>query len=138
MKHLSFPFINTCDLQLKTKVAEKVITCELAESVIEIFQSLNFRKAKGFTTPLVLKIENANIQSFVLTNYFFSVEHICIEEHSIVDKTYTQFVSKTTAPFVQSFSGFKLIVLAPVGFIKKYKIKEKETIISLINKQNNG
>ena len=133
MKHLSFPFINTCELQLKTKVAEKVITCELAEAVIEIFQSLNFRKAKDFTIPLVLKIENANIQSFVLTNYFFPVEHICIDENNIVDKTYTQFVSNTTAPFVQSFSGFKFVILAPVGFIKKYKIKEKETTISLIN-----
>ena len=138
MKHLSFPFINTCDLQLKTKVAEKVITCELAESVIEIFQSLNFRKAKDFTIPLVLKIENTNIQSFVLTNYSFQVEHICIDEKNMVDKTYTQFVSKTTASFVQSFSAFKFIILAPVGFIKKYKIKEKDTIISLINKQNNG
>lgn len=136
MKHLSFPFINTCDLQLKTKVAEKVITCELAESVIEIFQSVNFRKAKDFTNPLVLKIENPNIQSFVLTNYFFPVEHICIDENDIVDKTYTQFVAKTTAPFVQSFSGFKLIVLAPVGFLKKYKIKEKETTTSLINLTN--
>ena len=136
MKHLSFPFINTCDLQLKTKVAEKVITCELAESVIEIFQSLNFRKAKDFTIPLVLKIENANIQSFVLTNYLFPVEHICVNEINMVDKTYTQFVSKTTAPFVQSFSGFKFIILAPVGFIKKYIIKEKQTTISLINLNN--
>ena len=136
MKHLSFPFINTCDLQLKTKVAEKVITCELAESVIEIFQSLNFRKTKDFTIPLVIKIENPNIQSFVLTNYFFPVEHVCIDEHNIVDKTYTQFVSKTTAPFVQSFSAFKFIILAPVGFVKKYKIKEKETTISLINLNN--
>ena len=133
MKHLSFPFINTCELQLKTKVAEKVITCELAESVIEIFQSLNFRKTKDFTVSLVLKIENPNIQSFVLTNYFFPVEHICIDEHNIVDKTYTQFVSKTTAPFVQSFSAFKLILLSPVGLIKKYKIKEKDTTISLID-----
>ena len=136
MKHLSFPFINTCELQLKTKVAEKVITCELAESVVELFQSLNFRKAKDFTVPLVLKIENPNIQSSVLTNYFFPVEHICIDENNIVDKTYTQFVSKTTAPFVQSFSGFKLIVLAPVGFVKKYKVKEKETTTSLINLNN--
>ena len=138
MKHLSFPFNNTCELLLRTKDAEKVITCELAESVIEIFQSLNFRKAKDFTIPLVLKIENANIQSFVLTNYFFTVEHICVDENNIVDKTYTQFVSNATAPFVQSFSVFKFIILAPVGFIKKYKIKEKDTIISLINKQNNG
>ena len=136
MKNLSFPFSNTCELLLRTKDAEKVITCELAESVIEIFQSLNFRKAKDFTIPLVLKIENHNIQSFVLTNYFFPVEHICIDEHHIVDKTYTQFVSKTTAPFVQSFSAFKLIILSPVGFIKKYKIIEKETTISLINLNN--
>ena len=136
MKHLSFPFINTCELQLKTKVAEKVIACELAESVIEIFQSLNFRKAQDFTIPVVLKIENPNIQSFVLTNYFFPVEHVCIDEYNIVGKTYTQFVSKTTAPFVQSFSAFKLIILAPVGFVKKYKIKEKETTATLINLNN--
>lgn len=133
MKHLSFPFHHTCELQLKTKNPEKAISCELAESVIEIFQSLNFRNEKDFKIPLVLKIENANIQSFVLTNYFFPVEHICIDEDNIVSKTFTQFVSKTTAPFVQSFSGFKFIILSTVGFIKKYKIKEKETTISLIN-----
>ena len=136
MKHFSFPFNHTCALQLKTKVAQKAITCELAESIIEIFQSLNFRNEEDFKIPLVLKIEDPNIQSFVLTNYSFPVEHICIGEKNIVDKTYTQFVSKTTAPFVQSFSGFKLIVLAPVGFVKKYKIKEKETTISLINLNN--
>ena len=132
MKHLSFPFSNTCGLQLKTKDPEKAISCELAESVIEIFQSLNFRNEKDFKIPLVLKIEDANIQSFVLTNYSFPVEHICIGEKNIVDKTYTQFVSNTTAPFVQSFSGFKFVLLAPVGFIKKYKIKERGTTISLI------
>ena len=132
MKNLSFPFSNTCDLQLKTKDPEKAISCEFAESVIEIFQSLNFRNEKDFKIPLVLKIEDANIQSFVLTNYSFPVEHICIGEKNIVDKTYTVFVSNTTAPFVQSFSGFKFVLLAPVGFIKKYKIKEKGTTISLI------
>ena len=132
MIHLSFPFSNTCELQLKTKDPEKAISCELAESVIEIFQSLNFRNEKDFKIPLVLKIEDANIQSFVLTNYSFPVEHICIGEKNIVDKTYTQFVSNTTAPFVQSFSGFKFVILSAVGFIKKYKIKEKWTTISLI------
>ena len=86
MKYLSFPFINTCELQLKTKVAEKVITCELAESVIEIFQSLNFRNEKDFIIPLILKIEDANIQSFVLTNYSFPVEHICISEKILSTK----------------------------------------------------
>jgi len=136
MKHLSFPFINTCELQIKTNVSEKVITCELTESVIEIFQSLNFRNQEDFKIPLVLKIEDPNIQSFVLTNYSFPVEHICVNEKNMVEKTYTQFVSKTTAPFVQSFTGFKFIILAPVGFIKKYKIKEKETTISLINLNN--
>ena len=136
MKHLSFPLHHTCELQLKTKVVEKVITCELAESIIEIFQSLNFRNEEDFKIPLVLKIEDPNIQSFVLTNYSFPVEHICVNEKNMVEKTYTQFVSKTTAPFVQSFTGFKFIILTPVGFIKKYKIKEKETTISLINLNN--
>ena len=136
MKHLSFPFINTCELQLETKVAEKVITCELAESIIEIFQSINFRNQEDFKIPLVLKIEDPNIQSFVLTNYSFPVEHICVNEKNMVEKTYTQFVSKTTAPFVQSFTGFKFIILAPVGFIKKNKIKEKVTTISLKNLNN--
>ena len=136
MKHLSFPFHQICELQLETKVAEKVITCELAESIIEIFQSINFRNQEDFKIPLVLKIEDPNIQSFVLTNYSFPVEHICVNEKNMVEKTYTQFVSKTTAPFVQSFTGFKFIILAPVGFIKKNKIKEKVTTISLKNLNN--
>ena len=136
MKHLSFPFHQICELQLETKVAEKVITCELAESVIEIFQSLNFRNQEDFKIPLVLKIEDPNIQSFVLTNYSFPVEHICVNEKNMVEKTYTQFVSLTTAPFVQSFTGFKFINLAPLGFIKKNKIKEKVTTISLKNLNN--
>ncbi|MDQ6757500.1 MAG: hypothetical protein M3004_11255 [Bacteroidota bacterium] len=132
-KHLKFPFSQTCLIQIRKKKIEKSVTCELAQSVIEIFQSLKFREKKDFIIPLVLKFENPNIQSFVLSDYAFSVEHICIDENNIVDKLYTQPFSKIEATFIQGYSSFKFIILAPVGFIKDYKIEEKTTAISLIN-----
>ena len=129
-KYLQFPFEGSCLLQIKNNKSVEGLKCELAASVIEIFQSLSFRDNKKFTIPLVLKFDNPNVQSFVLSNYNFPVEHICVDEKGIVDKVFVQNVSKSKAQFIQGYSSFSTIVLAPIGFIKKYKIEEKNTIIN--------
>lgn len=127
--YLQFPFGSTCVLQLQN---ENVI-CELAVSTIEIFQSLNFRNEKDFTTPLVIKFENPNIQSYVLSNYSFPVEHICVSENKIVEKMYLQGASDPKANFIQAFSSYDFVILAPIGFIEKYTLTEKETTINAIS-----
>jgi uncharacterized membrane protein (UPF0127 family) len=128
-KFLQFPFESTCVLQIK---GEK-ITCELAVSTIEIFQSLNYRSEKDFTTPLVIKFENPNIQSYVLSNYTFPVEHICVSENKIIERVYIQATSNSNANFIQAFSGYDFVILAPIGFIKQYDIKENETRINALS-----
>ncbi len=127
-KYLQFPFENTCVLQIQNQK----ITCELAVSTIEIFQSLNYRSEKDFTTPLVIKFEDPNIQSYVLCNYTFPVEHICVSENKTVDKTYVQAVSKSKAHFIQAYSAYDFVILSPIGFIEQYAITENETLINAI------
>lgn len=121
--HLSFPFASKCVIAFKNGTITKTITCELARSVIELFQSLNFRRQQDFTTPLLLWFEDPNVQSYVLTNYAFPVDQICVDVNGIVSKCYVQPVTKASASFIHAYSSYRFIVLAPSGFIKKYKIK---------------
>ena len=132
MKHLQFPFNDECIIAIKHDKNTVEIICELATSPIEIFQSLTFRKETDFTIPLILKFSNPNVQSFALSNYDFSVKHICVDENNMVDKIYVQPASKSKAQFIQSYSSFSFIILAPVGLLKKYSIQEKITSITLI------
>jgi uncharacterized membrane protein (UPF0127 family) len=131
-QYLQYPFESACVL----KIQNEEIICELAETTIEIFQSLNFRSEKDFTNPLVIKFENPNIQSYVLSNYIFPVEHICVSENKTVEKMYLQGASDLKANFIQAFSSYDFVILAPIGFIKKYGLKEKETTINTISSAN--
>ena len=131
MKYLKFPFKDRCIVAIKNDKKTVEITCELATSPIEIFQSLTFRKETDFPIPLILKFSNPNVQSFALSNYDFAVEHICVDEKNIVDKIYVQPSSKSKAQFIQAYSSFSFIILAPLGFIKNYRIQEKTTTILL-------
>ena len=131
MKYLKFPFNDRYTIAIANDKKTVEITCELASSAIEIFQSLTFRKETDFIIPLILKFSNPNVQSFALSNYDFAVEHICVDETNLVDKIYVQPSSKSKAQFIQAYSSFSFIILAPVGFIKKYRIQEKITSITL-------
>ena len=126
--HLPFPFSNSCLISIQNEKRVKQITCELAESIIEIFQSVNFRAEKDFTNPLVLKFESENVQSYVLTNYSFTVEHICVDMEGKVVKTYFQPACGSKAQFIHAYSSYKFIVLAPPGFIKKHKVSNATNI----------
>ncbi len=68
-KHLKFPFENSCIVKIKNNKKIEKVTCELADSIIEIYQSLSFRNLKYFTISLVLKLNDPNTQSIVLSNY---------------------------------------------------------------------
>ena len=131
-KHLAFPFDCRCLLQIENQEQKEQLTCELAVSIIEIFQSLNYRNVEDFSTPLVLKFDSPNIQSYVLSTYGFPVEHICVNEKALVDKFYVQPTSKLKTPFIQAYSSLDFVILAPVGFIDKYILVENETIMKII------
>ncbi|MGI8597762.1 MAG: hypothetical protein ACR2KB_00775 [Chitinophagaceae bacterium] len=127
-QYLPFPFVNNCTIEIKNAEKTKQLTCELATSAVEIFQSLNFRKSKDFTIPLVLKFPHHHVPSIVLSNYAFAVEHACVDEHNKVVNVYVQQPKKNTAPFVQAVA-YKLVILAPPGFADKHKITNKSTLI---------
>jgi uncharacterized membrane protein (UPF0127 family) len=127
-QYLPFPFVNNCTIQIDNGAKTKQLTCELATSAVEIFQSLNYRKTKDFTKPLVLQFPLDNVPSFIWSNYAFAVEHICIDEKDKVVRLYRQLPKKSTAPFIQAVA-YKLLILAPLGFTEQHKIKENDTII---------
>ena len=126
-RHLPFPFKDKCYITIDNSKSS-YIECELAESVIEVFQSLNFRKEQEFTVPLFIIFENPNVQSYVLCNYDFAVEHICVNIEGNVAKSYLQPASTSKASFIHAYSSYRFIILAPVGFIKKYNIKNQTSI----------
>ena len=80
----------------------------------------------------MIKFENPNIQSYALSNYSFSVEHICVGENKIIEKMYVQAASNSKANFIQAFSSYDFVILAPIGFIEKYTLTEKETTINAV------
>lgn len=127
-KHLQFPFESNCLIKIKNEKQIEKVTCELAESVIEIFQSLNFRKENDFNIPLILQFKNPNVQSYVLFNYNFAVEHICIDTEGKVVKSYLQPDNKSSATFIHAYSSYNFIILAPKGFIRQYKIANQTSV----------
>ena len=135
MKHLSFPFESSTALQIKTGKKKDQLICELATSDIEIYQSLNYRAKKDFKIPLVLQFESPIVQSLSLQNFSFPVEQICIDyRDGKVKKTGIISPSKTQGKFIHGYSEFSLVILAPVGTIKKYGITIDLSVFKLTNK----
>ena len=132
MKYLPFPFEQSTSLVIKTAKSINILTAELASSDVEIFQSLNYRAAKDFKSPLVLQFSNPLIQSLSLQQFKFDAEQILIEEGSNVVRG-VQLIKKAKASgkYVQAYAGFSLAILAPVGFAKKFGIELNKTIITI-------
>jgi hypothetical protein len=132
MKYLPFPFEQSTLLVIKTAKSINILTAELASSDVEIFQSLNYRAAKDFKSPLVLQFSNPLIQSLSLQQFKFDAEQILIEEASNVVRG-VQLIkkSKSNGKYVQAYAGFSLAILAPVGFSKKFGIELNKTIITI-------
>ncbi len=135
MKHLAIPFQDSIELTFDNRTRKKSLVCELASTEIEIFQSLCYRNAKDFKTPLVLLFKNPLIQSLSMIGYKFDVEQIFVNiETGVVNKIYTIYKSKQSGLFIQGYSEFSMVILAPVGFCNKYSIEILKTKINAHSK----
>jgi hypothetical protein len=131
MNILKFPFERTIDLQIVNK-SNHIVGCELGSSKVEIFQSLCYRDAKDFNKPLVLLFENPLIQSLSMIDYNFNVEQIFVNNVTgLVNKINTIY-KKNSSSFIQGYSEFSMVILAPMGFCKKNIIKLFKTQINSI------
>ncbi|MEI6596342.1 MAG: hypothetical protein WCO28_12325 [Bacteroidota bacterium] len=132
MKHLPFPFDANIVLQIKTGKKKEQLVCELAASTIEIYQSLNYRSKKDFKIPLVLQFESSIVQSLSLQNFSFPVEQICIDyRDGKAKKAGLIRPAKTPGKFIHGYSEFSLVILAPVGTIKKLGITVDLTVCTV-------
>lgn len=113
-QHLPFPFSKKATIQLTTGKKSQIIECELASSVIEIFQSLSFRKKNQFKQPLLLKFENPLQQTFSLQTFNFDVIQACFDcETGLAKKIAPIRKSSSKAAFVQSYAEFSYVLLLP-------------------------
>ncbi len=131
MKHIRFPFAESIDLSIVKGGKTTIINCELASSDVEIFQSLNYRKKSIFKRPLVLQFSNPLLQTYSALNFDFAVEQICVDHvTNVVKKISVISPHKKTGSFLQGYSEFSIVILAPVGFAREYRVKEDNTLIS--------
>ncbi len=132
MSQLNIPFNQSTSLIVSKGKQPLKIKTELAFSDIEIFQALNYRTKKEFTKPLTLKFSNPLVQSFVKINFSFPVEMIAVDYLTNKVKK-TQFIpaKKEGGDFIQGYSEYALVILAPKGFCKSNKIQEDVTIIKI-------
>jgi uncharacterized membrane protein (UPF0127 family) len=115
-QHLPFPFSKKATIQLTTGKKTQIIECELASSVIEIFQSLCFRKKNQFKQPLLLKFENPLQQNFSRQTFSFDVIQVCFDyESGLAKKIAPIRKSSGKAAFVQSFAEFSYVLLLPAN-----------------------
>ena len=135
MSYLSFPFEKSATLIIKTGATKKTISVEVANSEIEIFQSLCYREIKDFKNPLALRFTNHLVQSLSLQEFTFDAEQILVEAESNVVRG-VQFIkkSKFQGKNIQSYAGFSLAIIAPIGFAKKFGIALNKTIINIKKK----
>lgn len=123
MKHLSIPFQDSIELTFVYRARKKSLVCELASTEIEIFQSLCYRNAKDFKTPLVLLFKNPLIQSHSMIGFNFDVEQVFVNyEAGLVNKINTIYRSKQSGLFIQGYSEFSMVILAPIGFCRENNI----------------
>ena len=132
MSILNFPFKENIDLKIINH-SELNVKCELGRSKVEIFQSLCYRKAMHFKTPLVLLFENPLIQSLSMIDYNFDVEQIFISKDTgKVNKINTIYHKKKSGLFIQGYTEFSMVILAPVGFVKEFEIETNESLVNII------
>lgn len=133
MNQLSFPFSNKCYFSFgngKQQLAP--VEAEEAVTTAEIYQSLNHRSVHSFRKPLVLHFPGTDQQSAVWFGYSFDVEVILVDAHGAISKTFVMPKHKGgDALFVQFFVDYAYAILAPVGFCKKWGVREMDTTAKL-------
>lgn len=131
MNFLSFPFPRSIEITISRGGKQRAYICESAASKVEVFQSLCYRKAKEFNKPLVLIFDDPHSQNLSMIDYKFDVEQIFVNYYSgLVNKINTLHSNKTSSLFIQGYSEFSMVILAPKGFVKSQKIKLFETKIT--------
>ena len=131
MHHIRFPFAESIDLSIVKAGKTTIINCELASSDVEIFQSLNYRKKSIFKRPLVLKFASPTLETYSSQNFDFAVEQICVDHvTNVVKKISVISPHKRTGTILQGYTEFSIVILAPVGFAREYRVKEDNTIIN--------
>lgn len=136
MKYLKYLFEERITLEISNGNKKHKVECELASSEIEIFQSLTYRKAKEFTTPLVLLFDNPIKQYFSNQKFSFPVLQINVYHKSqLVKKVGVVQKSKTSrGAYIQSYSEFSMVILAPINAEFGDTIIENKTKIKPILK----
>jgi hypothetical protein len=128
MNQLSAQFSHSIKLLTTIGKRKKLVECEVANSSIEIMLSLTNRTS--IKKPLVLYFDNPLIQSFSRQKFNIPVEQICVDyKTNLVKKCSLLFPSKYKGDFIQSYSEFSMVILAPVNFFPKGLIIENKTII---------
>jgi hypothetical protein len=131
-QHLPFPFSKKVTIQLTTGKKTLIIECELASSVIEIFQSLCFRKKNQFKQPLLLKFDNPLQQTFSRQTFSFDVIQACFDYETGLAKKIAPIRKSTgKAAFVQSFAEFSYVLLLPADAQLVRRIVVNQTKISI-------
>ena len=131
-QHLPFPFSKKATIQLTTGKKTQIIECELASSVIEIFQSLSFRKKNQFKQPLLVKFDNPLQQTFSRQTFSFDVIQACFDyETGLAKKIAPIRKSSGKAAFVQSFAEFSYVLLLPADAQLGRSIAVNQTKISI-------
>ncbi len=108
------------------------VECDLADDPVAAFKSLQMKPRKEFVRPLVLKPDDPALPMLVYSSFPYPVEQICITRSTRrIEKLGTLAPSTTCGQFIQSFTGHSMVILAPEGFMKKYKIDRIENHIEI-------
>jgi hypothetical protein len=131
-QHLPFPFSKKAIIRLTTGKKTLIVECELASSVIEIFQSLSFRKKNQFKQPLLFKFENPLQQTLSRQIFSFDVIQACFDyETGLAKKIAPIRRSSDKAAFIQSFAEFSFVLLLPADAQLARSILVNQTKISI-------
>jgi Uncharacterized ACR, COG1430 len=128
MNQLSYPFSNKCYFSFSEGTRRYApVEAEEAVTSAEIYQSLNFRNQHQFRKPLVLHFPGVDQQTAVWFGYSFDVELILVDATGSISKiVHMPKHREGDALFVQFFIDCAYAILVPVGFCKKWNLKEKQ------------
>lgn len=109
--------------RLEYQVPVYEVECDFADDPVTVFRSLQGKQRKDFVRPLILKPDDPDLPMLVYSSFPFPVEQICITRFTRrIERLGVLTPSGTCGQFIQSFTGHAMVILAPVGFMKKYGI----------------
>jgi uncharacterized membrane protein (UPF0127 family) len=138
MSYLPFPFKKNGILIFKNPGSEKTdtsLSVEIAESTMELFQALSYRKLMDFREPLLLNFPDPHQQNFVMLDNNFSVKVITVGCDNVITNIYNQEKKSNRGYFIKSFTDLKMVILSnpEVDICCKYDIQKKHTTVELVS-----